>query len=53
MNMVGVAANFYNRTVKFIVDTILIGVLFWFCWWLGNGFTVLGAEYEVNIILYE
>jgi len=50
--MIGVSANFYNCTVKIITYSTEIGVKFFFYRRVYQGFTVLGAEYDVNIVFY-
>ena len=53
MDMIGVAANFYNGTIEIITYSTEIGVKFCFYRRVYQGFSVLGTENDVYIIFYE
>jgi hypothetical protein len=53
MNMVGKAAYFNGGTTQFVACCRQIGVQFLLSWCKDAGGAVLGAEYYMNVILYE
>jgi len=51
--MVRVATNFYYLTFEVIANAAEVAVQFFFYRWMYQSISVFGAEYDVNIILYE
>jgi hypothetical protein len=53
MNMVGIAAHFYDLTIEVVADTAEIAVQFCLNGRVYQRFPIFGAEYEVYIVFDE